>query len=166
MKMNQWLPGLNEMNKLVISIVVFFLIPFVSHAGDDPPNKPIVNVTLLQSSTSWDGGSFNYPEGKPQITVSTITVPEGVSLAMHCHPVPLAGMVVKGTLEVTTANGESRIFEEGEAVIEVFNTWHYGKGLSGDTELFVVYMGAEGMPVTVLMDGDPEQAKLCRTTAD
>ena len=155
------------MKNPVIFIVVFFLIPFVSNAGDDSPNKPIVNVvTLLQSSTSWDGGSFDYPEGKPQITVSTITVPEGGSISLHCHPGPLAGRVVKGTLEVTKANGESRIFEEGEALIEVSNTWHYGKGLSGDTELLVVYIGAEGMPVTVLKDGDPEHAKLCRTAAD
>ena len=109
------------MKKLKVLPAMLVLVPVLACADEEPLRK-VSNTTLIQSSTSWDGGSFAYPEGTAQITMSRIIVPEGVALPMHCHPVPLAGTVVKGRLLVTKANGESRVFSKGDSVIEVSNT--------------------------------------------
>ena len=80
---------------------------------------------------------------------------------MHCHPVPLAGEVVRGRLEVRKESGETITLESGQGLIEVSNQWHHGTARA-DTEILVVYAGAQGVPVTVLKDGDPQWVERCR----
>ena len=116
---------------------------------------------LVKSTTSWDGGNFQYPDGRPEITVTTITIPAGVTLPLHCHPVPLAGILAKGTLEVSKSSGESILLAEGDGLIEVSNQWHHGHAVT-EAEIMVVYAGAKGVPVTVLPDGDPSFTAGCR----
>jgi len=116
---------------------------------------------LVQSTESWDGESFSYPDGDPQLTVARITIPAGVALPMHCHPVPLGGVLSKGTLEVTKQNGQKLLLNENEGLIEVSNQWHFGRALE-EVEIIVVYAGASEVPVTVLKDSDSEWVTSCR----
>jgi quercetin dioxygenase-like cupin family protein len=111
----------------------------------------VVSETLAKSTMSWDGAVLpEYPEGQPEITILRITIPGGMKLALHSHPVINAGVLTKGQLVVTKDNGEQKLIEAGEALIEVVNTWHYGAN-PGDTpaEIIVFYAGAVGVPVTV-----------------
>jgi quercetin dioxygenase-like cupin family protein len=115
---------------------------------------------LVQSSHSWDGGDFAYPEGDAQLTVAKIIIPAGVALPMHCHPVPLGGVLTRGILEVTKENGERFLLNGGEGLIEVSNQWHYGQAVE-EVEIVVVYAGAKDIPVTVLKDGGSKYVKDC-----
>lgn len=123
--------------------------------------ESISSQVLVQSTHSWDGGEFAYPTGEGQLTVTRIFMPKGSSLPMHCHPVPLAGMVTKGQLEVLKEDGQTRVFGEGAGLIEVSNQWHYGTALEA-VEIVVVYSGSVDLPVTVFKDGYPALVAQCK----
>ena len=126
------------------------------HQAEDKAHTEL----LIQSTQSWDGGDFVYPEGDAQLTIARITIPKGVSLPMHCHPVPLGGVVTAGILEVKKQDGKLLLLNEDEALIEVSNQWHYGRAIE-EVEIIVIYSGAVGVPVTVFKDGDSEFVGSC-----
>jgi len=116
---------------------------------------------LAKGSRSWNGNDFSYPAGKPEITITKVTVADGAEVPIHCHPVPLAAYVLKGAIEVTTTVGQRKIFQEGEAFIEVMNVWHKGLG-HGETELVVFYAGQEQSPLSVKKVDGVAQGGNCR----
>lgn len=82
---------------------------------------------LVQGFSSWDGKKFHYPDGEAQLVVQKIEIKSSdkeISLAMHCHNMPLAAYVLKGNVKVVKLNGESQQFNTGDAFIEVMNQWH------------------------------------------
>jgi quercetin dioxygenase-like cupin family protein len=113
------------------------------------PAKTLYAEELLKADRSWDGSSFNYPDGRPEITSLILTLEEGVITRYHCHPVPTLGYVLKGKIKVETMEGKSAVFSEGESVVEVMNTLHRGTAVVGPVEVVVFYAGAQGMPNTV-----------------
>ena len=143
----------------IVPAMLLALAPLTAVADDDAP-KPEATI-LVQSTETWDGVELTYPEGQPEITVARIKIPAGYTLPMHCHPMPLAGVVVSGKLKVATKVGEANTFEEGDGVIEVMNTWHQGTAIE-DTDLVVVYAGALGLPTSLSEDGDPALTQYCK----
>lgn len=111
--------------------------------------------TLARSSQDWTGGQLpRYPNGQPLVTVLRITIPAGVSLPNHHHPVINAGVLQQGRLEVVTDRGERLLLTAGDALIELVNRVHHGKSLGPEPAVIVVvYAGAEGLPTTVLDHG-------------
>ena len=107
--------------------------------------------TLVQGATSWNGAPLPvYPRGQPQVSVLRITIPAGVTLPRHHHPVINAGMLLQGRLEVISADNERLELNAGDALIEMVNTVHYGKSLGPEPAVIVVvYAGAVGLPTTV-----------------
>ncbi|MGV7222049.1 MAG: cupin domain-containing protein [Nitrospinales bacterium] len=133
----------------IISLTILFLVtPQISFAGGPEVKE------LLKTTTTWNGGSFTYPQGKAEVTIVNIKLAEGMSAPMHCHPVPTAGYVLEGKIEVTLNSGESQIFKKGDAVMEVSHTIHNGKAIDGPVELLVFYAGAVGTPHTELPDSN------------
>ena len=121
----------------------------------------IVNAEeLLKSTTSWDGGDIYYPEGNAEITSFILKLEEGQEVPYHCHPVPTMGYVLKGSVEVETANGDKTILTEGQSAIEVMKTVHRGLAVDGPAEIIVFYAGAEGIPNTIMMS-DERAKKYC-----
>ena len=55
---------------------------------------------------------------------------------------------------VETSTGESEYFEAGESVVETMRTPHVGTAVDGPVDLVVFYLGAKGVPNTVLSDSD------------
>ena len=110
--------------------------------------------TLAKSSFEWDGDLLpKYPKSQPEITVLQITIPPGTILPLHTHPVINAAVILEGTLEVILPNGTKRTFNEGEALIEVVNTAHYGKTVGNESVVvLVVYAGTKDSPTTVLLE--------------
>ena len=144
--------------------LTFALITQLAACAGPPEREPaprVTNEVLIESTQSWDGGDFTYPKGDAQLTVARISIPRGVTLPIHCHPVPLAGVLSRGVLEVRKENGENIVVRKGEPLIEVSTQWHAGHALE-DAEITVIYAGAEGVPVTVMKDGNPEWASRCR----
>ena len=141
------------------------LMMFVGACGSDEPGdfssrSDVASEVLIQTTTSWDGGDFEYPDGDSELTVARISLSAGSRIEAHCHTFPLASEVVKGEITITKLNGESRTFGEGEAVVEVFNTWHTAEA-SEDTELLVFYAAAEDVPLSVLKDSGHELESEC-----
>jgi quercetin dioxygenase-like cupin family protein len=106
---------------------------------------------LAKSCVSWDGTLLPaYPDGHPEITILRIVIPAGETLAKHKHPVINAGVLLKGELTVQTEDGKTLHLKTGEAIVEVVDTWHYGKNEGVEpAEIIVFYAGAEGSPITV-----------------
>ncbi len=107
--------------------------------------------TLVQSTRSWNGTPLPaYPSGQPEVTVLHITIPPGVALHMHQHPVINAGMLIRGRLLVTSAAGASVQLQAGQGLIEMVNQPHYGTNNGTEpAEIVVVYAGVKGQPITV-----------------
>ena len=135
-----------KLSSIVFLTILFLLTPKTILAG-----APEVKE-LLKTTTSWNGGSFAYPQGKAEITIVNIRLAEGQSAPMHCHPIPTAGYILEGSIEVNLKSGESQIFKKGDAVMEVSHTIHSGKAIGGPVELLVFYAGAVGTPHTELPD--------------
>ena len=75
------------------------------------PDVQVLAKTIL----SWDGAKLpNYPQGQPEITILRITIPAGMKLSMHRHPVINAGVLLRGVLSVHTPDGQS-LEHEGNA---------------------------------------------------
>lgn len=115
---------------------------------------------LLQSTTSWDGGDIYYPQGDAEITSFILKLEPGKEVPYHCHPVPTMGYVLKGNVEVETANGDKTVLKQGQSAIEVMKTVHRGKAVNGPAEIIVFYAGAVGVPTTIMLD-DERAEKYC-----
>ena len=119
---------------------------------------------LLEAQTSWDGGDFNYPPGKAQVTAIMLHVEPGEEPAFHCHPVPTMGYVLRGTIEVETERGDTKRVEKGDTMVEVMNTLHRGRAVGGPVDVVVFYAGAEGVPTTVLPGSEEAETWPCGGT--
>lgn len=107
--------------------------------------------TLAKSGRSWDGASLPaYPAGRPEITVLRIRIPPGTQLPLHKHPVINAGVLTSGELTVLAKTGQTLHLKAGDALVELVDTWHYGRN-DGDVpaEIVVFYAGTENAPITV-----------------
>ncbi len=114
-------------------------------------NKAIVVEKLAKSCSSWNGEMLpEYPKGQPEITILKITIPPGVNLAMHKHPVINAGILLKGQLTVITDDNKILHLKAGDSIIEVVNKWHYGKNEGNvPAEIIVFYAGIRNKPITI-----------------
>ena len=131
--------------------VTIFLIFFLSNVNAE---------NLLKSTTSWDGGDIFYPEGNAEITSFILKLEEGEEVPYHCHPVPTMGYILKGNVQVETANGDKTILKEGQSAVEVMKTVHRGLAMDGPAEIIVFYAGAEDVPNTVLLS-DEKAKQFC-----
>jgi quercetin dioxygenase-like cupin family protein len=106
---------------------------------------------LAKTSSSWDGSALpDYPGGKPEITILRITIPPGVQLPLHRHPVINAGVLLRGELTVTTEDNKVLHLKAGDSIVEVVNKWHYGKNEGRKpAELIMFYAGMPGVPITI-----------------
>ena len=109
-----------------------------------------VNV-LTKSIESWDKTPLpQYPEGQPQVTILRILIPAGTTLPLHTHPVINAGVLIKGELTVVTKTGKTLHMKAGDPIVEVVNTWHYGKNEGTEpADIIVFYAGTKDAPITV-----------------
>ena len=136
------------MKKIICGICLVFLLSGYTWAQEN--NQVKVDV-LASSSLSWDGETLpNYPNGTPEIKILKITIPPKTKLPFHKHPVINAGVLLKGELTVITQEEKVLHLKAGDALIEVVETWHYGKN-DGDepAEIIVFYAGIKGAPITV-----------------
>jgi quercetin dioxygenase-like cupin family protein len=106
---------------------------------------------LVKSSASWDGRALpDYPEGQPEITILRITIPPGVQLPLHEHPVINAGVLLRGELTVVTRDDKTLHLQAGDAIVEVVGKWHYGRNEGNEpAEIIVFYAGLQDTPITI-----------------
>ncbi len=136
------------MKNLVYCIVLVVLLAGCSSQQYD---KSVQSIQLIKSSASWDGQPLPaYRTGRPEITILRITIPPSHTLPMHKHPVINAGVLLKGELTVVTERGDILHLKPNDPIVEVVDTWHYGRN-EGDepAEIIVFYAGVKGEPVTI-----------------
>jgi quercetin dioxygenase-like cupin family protein len=128
-----------------------YIICFISLLSGCAYNKELTTVVLSKGGSSWDGTALpSYPAGKPEVTILKITIPPGVQLPMHRHPVINAGFLVSGELTVITDDNKTLHLKAGESLIEVVNKWHYGKNEGTSPAVIIVfYTGTIDSPITV-----------------
>ena len=128
--------------------------------ADDGHGAAALGVTveeLVNASQQWDGKPLpDYPRGQPMLKVLRIGIPSGVVLPWHTHPVINAAVILRGTLALNLKDGTTRVFQTGEAIVEVIDTVHTGQAIGAeDVEVVVFYAGVEGVPTTVLQQPQP-----------
>jgi len=136
------------MKKLFCGICLTLLLS--SNVWAQDVNTVTVDV-LAKTSSSWDGRDLpDYTKGKPEITILRITIPQGVQLPLHKHPVINAGILLKGELTVVTEDNKTLHLKAGDSIVEVVNKWHYGKNEGNKpAEIIVFYTGILGTPITI-----------------
>ena len=127
-------------------------LPLWAHDSHGAAALGVTVDELANATQQWDGKLLPaYPRGQPQVKVLRIGIPAGVVLPWHTHPVINAAVILSGTLALNLKDGTTRVFEPGEAIVEVIDTVHTGQAIGAeDVEVVVFYAGVEGMPTTVL----------------
>ncbi|HCC55624.1 MAG TPA: cupin domain-containing protein [Desulfobulbaceae bacterium] len=130
---------------------VLLLVLLLSNNISAAEIKGVAVKMLSKSDLSWDGRILpDYPKGKPEITILMIKIQPGVVLPLHKHPVINAGILLSGELTVVTDDGKVLQLKTGEGIIEVVNTWHYGKNEGNfPAEIVVFYAGTSDAPITL-----------------
>ncbi len=73
-----------------------------------------------------------------------------MTLPLHQHPVINAGVLLKGELTVVTTDNKTIQLKAGDPIVEVVNTWHYGKNEGNEpAEIIVFYAGIQNKPITI-----------------
>jgi len=136
------------MKKLLWALCLVLLLSCSVWAEEG--NGVAVDV-LAKTSASWNGKALpGYAEGTPEITILRIKIPAGEQLPLHEHPVINAGVLLRGELTVVTDDNITLHLEAGDSIVEVVDTWHYGKNEGTvPAEIIVFYAGTVGMPITV-----------------
>jgi len=137
---------MNILLPLLTAILLVRPLPVAVHKAD-----PVSTEILARSSNSWNGKPLPpYPGETPEITILRVTIQPGAQLPRHYHPVINAGIMIRGELTVITEHGDELLLHAGDPIIEVVQTWHYGRN-DGDkpAEIIVFYAGFAGSTLTV-----------------
>jgi len=139
---------------LAVLSVIFLLQPGCDmvRISQEANEASIVVKELVKTTQSWDGEFLPaYPQGQPKITILRISIPAGVRLDTHSHPVINAGVLISGQLTVVTIDGKTLHLKAGDPIVEVVNTLHYGINQGKvPAEIIVFYAGVVDMPITVV----------------
>lgn len=135
------------LRKLPVILAVIF---FACQAGANEKQSVAVKE-LVRSNLSWDGAPLPaYPSGPPEISILRISIPPGAQLPVHRHPVINAGVLVSGELTVVTRDEKTLYLKAGDPIVEVVDTWHYGRNDGTQpADIIVFYAGSPGTPLSV-----------------
>ena len=129
---------------LVVAASTAILFAASAHASEKlgyPANE------LLVTGTDVLGQQIAYPAGKPKITSAIVTIQPGGEGQLHRHEVPMYAYVLQGVVTVDYGKHGTRVFKQGEAIMEAQHIPHKGMNKGGEpVALLVVYIGAEGTP--------------------
>ena len=139
------------MKRIRIVIYGLLLILCLSGCASEADKNSCEVDVLAKTTKSWNDAILaEYPEGQPEITILRITIAPGAELPIHEHPVINAGVLLKGELTVITENDKVLHLKAGEPIVEVVDTWHYGKNEGkGEAELIIFYAGTIDLPITI-----------------
>ena len=126
-----------------------FVATIMASAVSADADYPPVDV-LLQSETTVIGQQIVYPEGTAQITAAIVTMEPGQVTGWHRHEAPLTAHMLEGELTVDYGEDGTRVYREGDTLIEALGSRHNGENTGdGIARIFVVFSGAVGIPNTV-----------------
>ena len=135
---------------------ILFCVLLISGCASPQRTSEIAVAQLIKSTVSWNGDTLPATNiVHPEITILNITIPPHHSLPMHTHPVINAGVLLKGQLTVTTQRGQVLHLKANEPIVEVVDTWHYGKNDGNEpAQIIVFYIGQPNQPITIKKTGN------------
>lgn len=113
--------------------------------------ETIESVELIRTSTSWNGTSLpDYPLGKPELVAVKYIIPPGQKLGWHHHIAMNHGVLIQGELTVVGLDGQTKVFREGDVIVEMVEDIHHGENQGATTViLYMFYLAQENMPLSV-----------------
>lgn len=131
--------------------IAILALALPGHAEDLAPQSYQNLLTpLLQGSADVLGTPLAYPEGTPNVTSATVTIPPGGETGWHQHEVPLFAYVLEGELTVDYGEKGKKIYRAGEAVLEAVGWAHNGTSTGTvPMKLVAVYIGSDAATNTV-----------------
>ncbi len=142
---------MNRMKRIYTAVFcsLLFLGIAGNAMGDDYAGAKV--TAIKKSTTTANGQKMEYLKtDHPEVTALLVEIPPGGETGWHLHPVPVYAYVLSGTITVEMEGGESRDYNEGEAIFEAVNAAHNGKNLGKiPVKLIVFYTGETGKPVTI-----------------
>lgn len=122
----------------LVAIGLFAATPALCDEG------PVVETLLNQTTTNL-GQALHYPSGgQAQVRAIIVTLKPGQATDRHRHEVPLFGYILEGELTVTYEDHGTKVFAQGEALLEAQNVWHIGHNSgAGDLKVLAVFLEQE-----------------------
>jgi quercetin dioxygenase-like cupin family protein len=147
-------PPLSKLSPMIRQFTYALILAACACLGSAQPAQAAedVDVSVLAKSTkSWDGSTLPaWPKGQSQVTILRIRIQPGVRLPLHSHPVINAGVLISGSLTVTTESGDKLYLKAGDPIIEVVNKWHYGANEGSEVaDIIVFYAGVEDSKLSI-----------------
>ncbi len=114
---------------------------------------------LLSTGATVLSQPITYPTQGPAKIVSVIvTMLPGEETGWHQHDVPMYGYILEGEVTVDYGSKGMRVYRQGEAVIEAVDVPHNGRNTGKvPARVLAVFMGADGVPDTVMLPGHKPQ---------
>ena len=95
---------------LLLALGLVVSLPALAEEGHGGSAQGVTVQTLVRSDRSWDGARLPpLDASQPEVSVLRITVPPGVKLKRHLHPVINAGVLLQGRLRVESDNGATLV---------------------------------------------------------
>lgn len=131
-----------------LTVALTASIAFAAGYSLSSAREPIKRFTpLLATSKTVMDEPIVYPSGTAKLTNGIVALEPGQETGWHTHGVPLTGLILEGELTVDYGDKGTRTFHKGESIAEAISVPHNGRNLGTDVvKLFVVYIGAEGVP--------------------
>ncbi|MCO7188427.1 MULTISPECIES: cupin domain-containing protein [unclassified Pseudoalteromonas] len=140
------------MHCTLFTLPAFLLLSFAGISAEQAHSAEQIKVeTLTKQQQSWNGATLPaYPKGQPEVRIMRFTIPAGQTLPIHKHPYINAGLMIQGELMVETETGETLHIKAGDTIVEVLNTWHWGKNVGKEAaQIVVFYAGVKDQAVTL-----------------
>ena len=127
---------------------ILLLIATVSVAQEGA--RGVQTKLLVKSTTAWNGRAYEkFGEGRPELTVTRVTIPAHTRLPWHTHPMPSVGYILSGHITVEDrATGQKKIYRTGAAIPEQVNAAHRGTTDDEPVVIIVTYAGTAGQPLS------------------
>ena len=122
-----------------------------NEAKADESNTAVVSTELLRTSQSWNGAELpDYPEGRPELVAVKYVIPPGQKLGWHHHVAMNHGVLVQGELTIIGLDGQVKVVNEGEVVVEMVDDIHHGENRGSEpVVLYMFYLSQKDWPLSV-----------------
>ncbi len=127
------------------------LLPLIAAEAWAQSEQSVQTKILVKSTSAWNGREYeNYGEGRPELTVTRVTIPAHTRLPWHSHPMLSVGYILSGHITVEDrATGRKKLYKTGEAIPEQVDAAHRGTTDDEPVVIIVTYAGTAGQPRSV-----------------
>jgi quercetin dioxygenase-like cupin family protein len=115
-------------------------------------------LSLLATGQTILGQPITYPTQAPaKVAAAIVTMQPGEETGWHQHDVPMFGYILEGEITVDYGAKGLHIYRRGDALVEAVDVAHNGRNTGkGEARILAVFMGADGVPDTVMLPRPPQ----------